>query len=152
MTRGATTQNRVFQYDNDGRMVSATHPESGTSTLEYNDAGLLWKKTDAKGQVIEHLYDALNRLTEVKRYNVSGRLVPGQGVKYTWDTGTEGNKLGLLQRPSDPYLGGTGAFLLADRAVAWHSLRLGASRLVESDEIFSHTHDRLWTRSSQQSC
>jgi len=55
------TQTRSFVYDSLKRLRSATNPESGTVTYEYDVNSNLTKKTDARGIDSTYEYDALNR-------------------------------------------------------------------------------------------
>ncbi|HEU4509335.1 MAG TPA: RHS repeat-associated core domain-containing protein [Pyrinomonadaceae bacterium] len=52
---------RAFSHDSLGRLVSATNPESGLTTFQYDEVGNLIVKTDARGVSIHYSYDALNR-------------------------------------------------------------------------------------------
>ena len=52
---------RVFVYDSLKRLTSATNPESGTISYQYDYNGNLTRKTDARGVYIDYFYDALNR-------------------------------------------------------------------------------------------
>lgn len=55
------TQIRAFTYSSLGRLISASNPEGGLITCEYDANGNLKKKTDARGIVINYTYDELNR-------------------------------------------------------------------------------------------
>lgn len=46
------TQTRTFVYDSLKRLTSATNPESGTITYQYDNNGNLTQKTDARGVVV----------------------------------------------------------------------------------------------------
>ncbi len=59
------TQTRSFVYDSLKRLRSATNPESGTITYQYDDNGNLTFKTDARGVTSTYVYDALNRNTSI---------------------------------------------------------------------------------------
>jgi RHS repeat-associated protein len=61
ITQGSQT--RSFVYDSLGRLLSETHPESGTGTYTYDDNGNLLTRTDARGVTTTSVYDALNRNT-----------------------------------------------------------------------------------------
>lgn len=69
----SVTQTRTFTYGSLGRLISATNPESGTISYEYDNNGNLKKKTDARGIFITYTYDALNRNLTV---NYSNTAVP----------------------------------------------------------------------------
>jgi RHS repeat-associated protein len=92
------SQARTFVYDSLKRLTSATNPESGTISYQYDSNGNLSQKTDARGVVSTYSYDALNRNTTVNysdgtpaiiRYydgatNGKGRLwLMYQGVSHT---------------------------------------------------------------------
>jgi YD repeat-containing protein len=76
MTRGGVTQTRTWAYDADKRerLVSVTHPESGTTLFSYNNDGTVAEKTDAKMQKLVYEYDAdaNGRLKLVKRLLAGG--------------------------------------------------------------------------------
>jgi RHS repeat-associated protein len=56
-------QTRTFVYDSLKRLISATNPESGTISYQYDNNGNLTQKTDARGVITTFAYDALNRPT-----------------------------------------------------------------------------------------
>jgi len=63
MTRGGVTQTRTWTYDlGKLRLMSETHPESGTTTYGYNDAGQLISKGNANGAE-GYYYDGYGRLS-----------------------------------------------------------------------------------------
>ncbi len=57
------TQTRTYNFDSLSRLRNAFNPESGTNTYVYDDNRNLTQKTDARGVVSTHAYDALNRAT-----------------------------------------------------------------------------------------
>jgi RHS repeat-associated protein len=63
---GAVTQTRNFAYSSLGRLLSATNPETGTISYQYDDGGNLIRREDARS-VVTYCYDSLHRL-EGKRY------------------------------------------------------------------------------------
>lgn len=75
---------RRFNYDSLSRLLSATNPESGTTSYTYTADGDVLTKTDARGIQALMTYDALHRLT-YKTY-------PGHpetpSPAYTYDTAT----------------------------------------------------------------
>jgi RHS repeat-associated protein len=84
------TQTRTFVYDSLKRLRSATNPESGTITYDYDNNSNLTFKTDARGVVTENLYDALNRVTTIL-YRINGQPDPNTGdVEYLYDNATNG--------------------------------------------------------------
>jgi RHS repeat-associated protein len=64
------SQERNFAYDSLKRLTSETTPESGTVSYQYDQAGNLSVKTDARGASTHFDYDPLNRLTR-RWYNGS---------------------------------------------------------------------------------
>ncbi len=62
------TQERTWVYNAEMRLTSVTHPESGTTTMEYNADGSMLRKTDAKGQKLEFVYDSDGRVTEARKF------------------------------------------------------------------------------------
>ena len=60
---GPETLDRTF--DDKGRVYQTISPDTGTTTYQYDPAGNLTSKTDAKGVTISYVYDALNRLTKI---------------------------------------------------------------------------------------
>jgi RHS repeat-associated protein len=68
MTRGSTTQNRTFAYNDQGDLTSSVNPESGTASYYYNANHTLWYKHDANGQDTVYTYDSALRVTLIQRY------------------------------------------------------------------------------------
>ena len=57
---------RNWGYDGRNLLVTETHPESGTVTYtEYDDAGVLKRKTDAKGTLFVYGHDENDRLSSI---------------------------------------------------------------------------------------
>ncbi|MBY0507381.1 MAG: hypothetical protein K2X03_25930 [Bryobacteraceae bacterium] len=83
---GTYTQTRTFVYDlTTGWMTSATNPENGTTTYNYDIYGRLNYKQDAKGQRLEYLYDVNNRVTKMTPKDSSGTVVTCDIVEYFYD-------------------------------------------------------------------
>ena len=81
---------RVFAYDSLKRLTSASNPESGTVTYQYDNNSNLTIKTDARGVVTQNLYDALNRVTNTL-YRINGQPDPNTGdLQYIYDNATYG--------------------------------------------------------------
>jgi YD repeat-containing protein len=58
-------QTRTFVYDSLSRLSSATNPESGAISYQYDNNGNLTQKTDARGIRATYSYDALNRNIDI---------------------------------------------------------------------------------------
>jgi YD repeat-containing protein len=93
MPRNEGTQTRTFQWSGSD-LVSATNPENGTVTYQYDGAHHVTLRTDAKGQQTVYTYDAYGRLTK-KQYWAWGSTYGGtqvlqeqadQEVDYFYDT------------------------------------------------------------------
>jgi len=67
MPRSNGTQTRTFVYSGSD-MTSATNPENGTVTYEYDAAHHVTKRTDAKAQETRYSYDTYGRLTATDHY------------------------------------------------------------------------------------
>ncbi len=90
VTQGSQT--RTFDYDSLKRLTSATNPESGTVSYEYDNNSNLRFKTDARGVVTENRYDALNRVTTIL-YRINGQPDPNTGdIEYLYDNATNGKE------------------------------------------------------------
>ena len=69
-------------------MTSATNPENGTVSYNYNADNTLWYKHDAKGQDTVYSYDSKKRVTQIQRYPTgkNNAVDSCQSVTYTYDT------------------------------------------------------------------
>jgi RHS repeat-associated protein len=56
-------QTRTFTYDSLKRLLSASNPESGTTSYSYDADSNMLTRQDARGIVTTYAYDALNRTT-----------------------------------------------------------------------------------------
>ena len=83
MQRGGVAQNRTFVWSGQD-LTSATDPETGTTTYQYDGNHHVTQRTEAKGQQTKYTYDAYERLIEVQHY-VSGQEQTNQRVLYTYD-------------------------------------------------------------------
>ena len=64
LPRPSGTQRRTFTYDANGKVLTATNPESGTVTNTYDSStGLLLQKVDARNNKVEYIYDSFERIT-----------------------------------------------------------------------------------------
>ena len=61
-------QERTFTYNNEQRLQSVTHPESGTTSYSYNFDGAVKDKTDAMGQLLAQVEFCVQaRTAQVKK-------------------------------------------------------------------------------------
>ncbi len=93
-------QTRSFVYDSLSRLKSATNPESGTISYNYDNNGNLVQKTDARLVQTTYLYDNLNRVTN-RNYSAPANLPNYQttpNVAYTYDDPTVAFSKGRLTR------------------------------------------------------
>ncbi len=96
VVRGSQTHS--FTYDAIGRTLTATYPESGTTTYVYDGTscwstptkGLLTYKTDATGTTIMYSYDSLNRMIVKGSY---GPNSDGLFTIYVYDSATVNGQL-----------------------------------------------------------
>lgn len=96
------TQTRTFSYDSLKRLKSASNPESGTISYEYDNNSNMSQKTDARGVVTYFGYDALNRVNTIL-YRVNGQPDPNTGdVQYFYDNATYGKGRLWLTYKWDP--------------------------------------------------
>lgn len=63
---------------------SESSPDSGQSLYQYDEAGNLKQKTDARGRITTYEYDTLNRLTDIHYPDST------QDIAYTYDEGPNG--------------------------------------------------------------
>jgi RHS repeat-associated protein len=79
VTQGAQT--RSFSYSSLSRLTSATNPENGLVSYQYDDNGNLTQRMDARNIVSIYGYDQLNRLTS-KTYQNDNGATPAVYYKY----------------------------------------------------------------------
>ena len=85
-------QTRTFVHDWLGRKARETHPESGTTTYEYDAASRLVSRRDARGVTTTYTYDVIDRLLSIS-YS-GGEATPS--VAYTYDqNGHTGLRTGM---------------------------------------------------------
>ncbi|MBA3632389.1 MAG: RHS repeat-associated core domain-containing protein [Acidobacteria bacterium] len=94
--QGTQQTNRNFTYSSLSRLLSATNPESGTISYQYDLNGNLTKKTDARLIATNYSYDELNR---VKTRSYTDGITPA--VSYTYDNVT--NAKGLLTKVTNGF-------------------------------------------------
>ena len=85
-----TDQVRTFVYHGTD-LVSATNPETGTVTYQYNGSHKLSKKTDAQGWETRYSYDGYLRVTQVQHWALTGSQlnlseIPDERIDYYYDT------------------------------------------------------------------
>ncbi len=80
------TQTRTFTYDTAQRLVSVTHPESGTTVYTYDTAGRVLTKKDAKNNKVAYTYDLYGRLTNIARTPGPGTVEPELTTTFAYDT------------------------------------------------------------------
>jgi YD repeat-containing protein len=86
---------RCFTYNTLSRLVSASNPESNTTTYTYDSNGNLLTRTDANNtKMTVAAYDGLNRPTGATAgaaaisYSVGGQTAGTNPVTFTYDQGT----------------------------------------------------------------
>jgi RHS repeat-associated protein len=85
---------RCFTYSTLSRLISATNPESGTTTYTYDNNGNLRTRTDANGTTMTVAgYDGLNRPTgsPAISYSVGGQTAATNSVTYAYDHDFKGS-------------------------------------------------------------
>lgn len=99
-----------YTYDLLGRQLTATDPDTGTTTNTYNDAGQLTSVTDGAGDTVSYTYDAASRKTGEFAAPVTSQAGSNQLAAWTYDSSamTAGTKkaFGLLASTTS-YVGGT---------------------------------------------
>jgi YD repeat-containing protein len=86
MPRSNGTQTRTFNYSGTD-LISATNPENGTVSYQYDAGHRVTQRTDAKGQQTRYVYDAYGRLTQVQHWAGSPLAEIGtQHVDYYYDS------------------------------------------------------------------
>ncbi|GAB7053018.1 hypothetical protein JCM9534A_81440 [Catenuloplanes indicus JCM 9534] len=98
-----------WTYDQRGRMVTATDPETGTTTTTYDHQDRPLTTTNARGVTLWNGYDQLSRPTQQRLGDANGTLL----ASYTYDTAARG--IGLpasVTRYTDglPYTQAIGGF------------------------------------------
>ncbi len=99
---GDTPRSRSFTYDSLSRLLTTNNPESGNvcygtwnnwtvgsypCSNGYDANGNLLLKTDARGQVVNYSYDALNRMTQKWSF---GSYTPWSMKTWTYDVAPSG--------------------------------------------------------------
>jgi RHS repeat-associated protein len=88
MPRNGITQTRSFTWSGSD-LASATNPENGTVTYQYDGAHHVTQRTDAKNQQTQYSYDVYGRLTEVRHGTLSSGSfseILNQRVDYYYDS------------------------------------------------------------------
>ncbi|WP_374008776.1 RHS repeat-associated core domain-containing protein [Leifsonia sp. LS-T14] len=98
-----------WAFDTLGNQVSATDPDTGTTTSTYDLAGNVLTTTDARGQTLAFTYDQLNRTTGKYSGSSSGPILAswvydtvakGQSASATSYVGSTAGKPGLAYTTS----------------------------------------------------
>ena len=87
----------TIQYDDFGRKNQTTSPDTGTTKYQYDPAGNLIQRADAKGTIVNYTYDALNRLAAIQF-----PADPNQNVTFTYDSPSVTYGIGRLTGRVDP--------------------------------------------------
>jgi YD repeat-containing protein len=80
----ANENDTSYTYDDLGRLISITSPDTGSTTYTYDSAGNIVSKKDANVNTVTYTYDALNRLIGIHYTDSS------QDITYTYDVGQNG--------------------------------------------------------------
>ena len=83
-------QVRSFTYDDLGRLLTETHPETSTTSYSYDANGNILSRTDARGIVTTFTYDELNRVTQ-KSYSDGT-----PSVSYYYDSQPSGSPIATI--------------------------------------------------------
>jgi YD repeat-containing protein len=90
VTVNQSGQTRSFGYSSLSRLTSASNPESGAISYQYDNNANLTQKTDARNIVITYEYDALNRNTSVNYSNTTIGNPDVPDIKRFYDGATNG--------------------------------------------------------------
>ncbi|MET0136315.1 MAG: polymorphic toxin-type HINT domain-containing protein [Kibdelosporangium sp.] len=71
-----------FGYDLRGNKIRTQDPDSGVSTMTYDDAGRVATATDARGSTLAYAYDSLSRKTATHSGSLSGAKL----AEWVYDT------------------------------------------------------------------
>src|SRR5947209_8595030 len=77
MPRSNGKQTRTFVYTGTD-LTTATNPENGTVTYQYDASHHVTKRTDAKGQETRYSYDTYGRLAQVQHWAWQSNYPNGQ--------------------------------------------------------------------------
>ncbi|MCO8277489.1 hypothetical protein M1L60_43610 [Actinoplanes sp. TRM 88003] len=89
----------TYDYDARGRTVGVTDPDKGRSTSWYNQFDELEKTTDARGEAIWYVYDAIGRRSELRDDSATGEL----RAKWKYDTLYTGGSAGAAGQLTESY-------------------------------------------------
>ena len=95
-------QQRAFIYDGLGRLLQTNNPENGIAHYDYDKAGNLLHKVDARQIVITYSYDVGNRLT--------GKSSSDGTVNTTWTYDEGANATGRLTKVVSNTAGSTTSY------------------------------------------
>jgi RHS repeat-associated protein len=85
------------RYDDFGRKNQTGSPDTGTTKYQYDGAGNLTQKVDAKGTIVNYIYDALNRITAIQFPSD-----PNQNTTFSYDSPSVTYGIGRLTGRADP--------------------------------------------------
>ena len=134
-------QTRNFVYDALSRLTSASNPESGIVSYDYDNNGNLKTKIDARNVMTTYVYDELNRVkTRSYAGETSGYQTPA--VNYTYDGAGSipaiANSLGRLTKVTNG--------ISSTEYTAFDALgRVKASRQTTSINGINHPYDFSYT-------
>lgn len=63
-----------YEYDLAGQQISATDPDSGTTTTTYDLLGRVHTRTDGNGDTLAYTYDPLSRVTALRDNSATGTI------------------------------------------------------------------------------
>ncbi|MGH9466772.1 MAG: hypothetical protein ACRD1Y_05400, partial [Terriglobales bacterium] len=101
---GQGAQTRSFNYDELGRLLTASNPESGSTSYQYDADGNVLTQTDANGTVVTSQYDALDR-ERVRGFQPGSGVAATSSIEFDYDIDPTGSPTtdayGHLTRVSD---------------------------------------------------
>ncbi|MET9795758.1 polymorphic toxin-type HINT domain-containing protein [Nocardiopsis alba] len=75
-----------YTYDINGRRVSSSDPDTGTTTYTYDALDRVTSTTDARGRTLAHVYDSLGRKVALREDSEQGPL----RIEWVYDTLAKG--------------------------------------------------------------
>ncbi|MEW2518773.1 RHS repeat-associated core domain-containing protein [Actinacidiphila alni] len=101
MDKAADGQGDTWSYGFDlmGRQISATDPDTGTTTTSYNDLDQVASTTDSRGKTLSYAYDELGRKTG--EFDGTTQDAAHQLARWTYDSVAKGQPTSSIR-----YVGG----------------------------------------------